>query len=228
MLGFTHALKACGCDQARKHQGALFDPPAAAYHAAYHTAYHTACSHVAGLTEQEMQRFYVLGGESRHQAPGQAQASLVSCASASTSAAAPRSAHSNAAVLCSIPPPTRYRPHRETRTRTRTRTRTCFRRHPLPTHERATGSGKHGGLTRCAGCGCNHVAVGYGAGECHYLLQCSGEGKLVPIPELEWTKKECHGWPLDQVTHMLDVCEKCLKEVRGIGIGTMRTVGRCS
>ena len=49
-------------------------------------------------------------------------------------------------------------------------------------------------------------------GECHYLLKCNAEGRLVAIPELEWTKKECHGWPLDQVKDMLDVCEACFKE----------------
>lgn len=31
-------------------------------------------------------------------------------------------------------------------------------------------------------------------GECHYLLQVNEHAKLIPIPELEWVGKECHGW----------------------------------
>jgi len=49
-------------------------------------------------------------------------------------------------------------------------------------------------------------------GECHYLLQVNEHAKLIPIPELEWVGKECHGWPQEQVTMLLDVCEGCLKE----------------
>jgi hypothetical protein len=50
-------------------------------------------------------------------------------------------------------------------------------------------------------------------GECHYLLQCGPDSKLVALDEKVWQKgKICHGWPMEEVKRVLDMAEKTMTE----------------
>lgn len=44
-------------------------------------------------------------------------------------------------------------------------------------------------------------------GECHYLLQCNANSKLVAIPEREWLGQTCHGWSQDEVPDLKTILE---------------------
>lgn len=50
-------------------------------------------------------------------------------------------------------------------------------------------------------------------GECHYLLQCGPDSRLVALDEKVWQKgKVCHGWDQEEVKRVLDTAESTMAD----------------